>query len=725
MHGATTIRQRAAAIVILCTTLLGFVALPPPAGANDVEHPVKAVDIESETVLVQRTSIGPQEHGTAPRWFAVPVPRGETPQEAVRRLNRTPGIEAASLNFSYELFSTAAPNDPYFPDQWHLEDIGIPDAWSLGTGNGVTLAVIDGGVSAGGEDLACHTFRSPYNSTTGAPSAEPEPTNPAGSHGTHVAGVAVQCSNNGIRTAGTAPGADLLPVRVSDGGYAITSQYLADGIIWAADHGASVINMSLGRRCTTDWPTCGINDQALNDAIDYAAALDIVMVAASGNFSKGYVSYPANHPAVIAVGATTIARSLASYSDRGSDLDLVAPGGGDPHVDGILQESFDDSTGVWGVYGKVGTSFAAPLVAGTAVLMREANPDLSSSAIREILASTALDLGTQGWDPAYGSGLLQAQDAVVASTLPRPSIGDATIAGGSAAVSEAVGDQIALATGAVPERLAGPNRYATAAALSAVAHDPGIPLVYVTTGTNYPDAISLGAVAALLSAPVLLVDTGVPVETRNELARLSPERIIIVGGPMAVPESVAADLAAYSNQPIQRIAGHDRYATSAQVSQSFFAPGTVGAVFLASGEASWDALAAGSAAAATIGPVLLTRSTDLPAAASDEIARLAPPRVVIVGGLDAVSGAVEQAILDLGIPVERLAGIDRYDTSARLSRWAFSTTPAPMLIATGENYPDGLAATSYIGARGGSLLLTRSADLPPVIASEIVRLSDR
>ncbi len=724
VHAYTTTFRHAAVVTIVVVLLLGFTATSPSAAEPNPDRPGRGHSVESETVLVQRTSAGLQAQGHAPAWVAVPVRRGESPEQAVERLNLTPGIEAASLNYRYELFAPSPPNDPYFPDQWHLSDVGVPDAWESGEGSGITLAVIDGGVSAGGEDLACHAFRYPFDATTGAPSAEPEPTNPRGSHGTHVAGTALQCSDNGIRTAGMAPGVDLLPVKVSDTSDNITSEYLADGIIWAVDHGADVINMSLGRECTTDWPECGEYDWALNDAIDYAASKDIVIVGASGNFSRNYVSYPANHPAVIAVGATTVDHSRAGYSNYGSGLDLVAPGGGNVTVDGILQESFDDSTGVWGVYAKVGTSFASPLVAGTAALMLAVNPDLSSSTIREILKSTTLDLGLTGWDPIFGAGLVQADAAVTAASLA-PTTGDATIAGGPLAVSAAVAGRVAAITGASPERIAGANRYATAAALSAAAHNPGIPLVYVTIGTNYPDAISLGSVAALRSAPVLLVNTAIPAETRDELVRLSPNRIVVIGGPAAVSDGVVAQLGAYSAEPVERVFGHDRYATSAQVSRSFFAAGAANEVFVASGQSSWDALAAGSAAAASPGPVLLTRSTDLPSTVRDEIARLNPSRVVIVGGLNAVSAAVEQTILSLGFAVERVAGVDRYDTSSRLSRRAFPTTPLPLLIATGENYPDGLTATSYIGARGGSLLLTRTTDLPAVIAAEVARLSGR
>jgi len=724
VHLKTTADRRVAMFMAAAVLILGVAAAPPSPGDRNADVAGQDDTVEPGTVLVQRSAAPLRDQGRAPEWEAVPVRPSETPEEAVERLSLTPGIDAASLNYSYELFTSPPPNDPYFPDQWHLSDVGIPDAWDMGTGDGVTLAIIDGGVSAGGEDLTCHTFRFPYDATTGAASAEPEPNNPRGSHGTHVAGTAVQCTDNGIRAAGTAPGADLLPVKVSDASYDITSEHLAEGILWASDHGADIINLSLGRRCDSEWPQCGAEDQALNDAIDYAASKDIVIVGASGNYSGVYVSYPANHPAIIAVGATTADRVKAGYSNFGSALDLVAPGGGSVAVDGILQESFDYPGGAWDVYAQVGTSFAAPIVAGTAALIRSVNPALSSSTVRSILTSTALDLGAAGWDRLFGAGLVQA-DAAAAAALVTPPPGDPTIAGGPAAVSTAVAAQIEAITGASSDRIAGANRYATAAALSAAAHDPGVPLAYVTIGTNYPDAISLGSVAALQSAPVLLVNSGIPTETRIELSRLSPGKIVVVGGPAAVSVDVATQLAEYSSEPVERVFGHDRYATSAQVSRSLFAPGAVNEVFLASGQSSWDALASGGAAAASPGPVLLTRSTDLPATVRDEIIRLDPSRIVIVGGTDAVSIDVEQTLVDRGFIVERVAGVDRYDTSARLSRRAFPATPIPMLIATGENYPDGLTATSYIGPRGGSLLLTRTAGLPAVIAAEVARLSSR
>ena len=707
MRSNTTAYRHAAVFAVLVAMLVSLSLPSPSTAAPTANQSDRDSGVDPETVLVQSAAPGIRAQDHAPDWVSVPVRPGESPEQAVERLSLTPGIEAASLNYRYELFAFPPPDDPYFPDQWHLLAVGVPEAWEFGGGNGVTLAVIDGGVSAGGEDLACHPFRFPYDATSGAATSEPEPGNPKGSHGTHVAGTALQCSDNGIRTAGMAPAASLLPVKVSDGAHRITSEYLADGIIWAADHGADVINMSLGKFCTAEWPVCGGDDEALNDAIDYADSKDIVIVGASGNFSQDYVSYPASHPAVIAVGATTVTQSVAGYSDRGSALDLVAPGGGDVNVDGILQESFDDPSDVWGVYAKIGTSFASPLVAGTAALMLDVNPDLSSSAIREILASTALDLGASGWDPTFGAGLLQAHAAVTAAGS-LPTTGLTMIAGGPVAVSTIVADEVGAITGTDPERLAGANRYATAAAISAASHAPDTPLVYVTTGMNYPDALSIGPVAALGDAPVLLVMTDdIPAETLVELSRLSPGRIVIIGGPVAVSDAVATRLGTYAAQPVERLAGHDRYGTATEVSRSLFSTGSVHEVFVATGHSSPDALASGTAATASPGPVLLTRATDLPTVVSDELIRLNPDRVVIVGGIDAVSPGVEQAIVALGFPVERIAGSDRYATSALLSERAFPTTPVPTMIATGEDYPDALTATAYIGARGGSLLLTR------------------
>jgi cell wall-associated protease len=519
-----------------------------------------------------------------------------------------------------------------------------------------------------------------------------------------------------------APDANLMPIRVADAGGVIFTSYVDRGIRWAVDHGADVINISLGLTggCSANWPTC--RAPVMDAAISYAAAGGVPVVAASGNNSNDvYVAYPANHPDTIAVGASTSAREVADYSDGGHALDLVAPGGEGGSGDGVVQETF--GTSGWGIYSGSGTSSAAPHVSGAVALLRSLEPNLPPEDVLDLLVDTALDIEEPGRDDSSGAGLLQADAALDALAAPAES--DTSIVGGTAVVSDAVASRIARITGSQPIRLWGPDRFSTASEVSGASNEPVEPVVYIATGRNFPDALAAGPVAALQDAPILLVNpTSIPSATRAELTRLEPHRIVILGGPAAVSSSVEAALAPYATLPIGRVAGASRYTTAVAISESFFTnPHRVDTVYLATGLNFPDALSAGPAAALAKGPILLTSRTSLPPAVALELLRLDPERVVIVGGAIAVSSAVQDAVESLGFNVDRFNGATRYHTSALVVADAFQDTPVPTFVATGANFPDALAASAAIGSRDGALLLTTLNSLPSVVAAELDRLS--
>jgi hypothetical protein len=199
-----------------------------------------------------------------------------------------------------------------------------------------------------------------------------------------------------------APDVSLMPIAVlQPAGEVSSTAVLASGIDWARAHGASVINMSLGCSCLSS---------IVSDAIGLAASADIVMVAAAGNEAGGGVTFPANDPRVIAVGATTSTDAVASYSSLGVEIDLVAPGGSPANP--VWQETFDPDTGLWGVYGLQGTSMASPHVAGAAALIRSGVPGATADRVRSVLRCTAGDLGGSGNDATFGTGILQARQAL-------------------------------------------------------------------------------------------------------------------------------------------------------------------------------------------------------------------------------------------------------------------------------------------------------------------------
>jgi subtilisin family serine protease len=219
-------------------------------------------------------------------------------------------------------------------------------------------------------------------------------------HGTHVAGTIAEIAGNGLAESGVAPEAMILPVKVLDSTGSGSDADVAAGIVWAADHGARVVNLSLG----------GPESSAvLADGVAYARSKGVLIVAAAGN-DGGAVGVPARLAGVIAVGAVGPDHVRAPFSAGGSALDLVAPG-----VD-ILQQTLDGAGGYadrsWS-----GTSMASPHVAGVAALALAAGRATTAVGVTRLLSRTARDLGAPGRDPAYGAGLVRA-DAVLGVAVP-------------------------------------------------------------------------------------------------------------------------------------------------------------------------------------------------------------------------------------------------------------------------------------------------------------------
>lgn len=272
-------------------------------------------------------------------------------------------------------------------------------------------------------------------------------------------------------------------------------------------------------------------------------------------------------------------------------------------------------------------------------------------------------------------------------------------------------------------RIAGADRFATAAAVSKAAYPSGAADVLVATGADFPDALAGGALAGRLGMPLLLTGpSSLAASTRAELTRLAPTRIWVVGGTGAISEGVRTALAPYaSSGQVVRVAGSDRFATAAAISARWSSPG-VSSVFVATGADFADALAGTPAAATTGAPLLLVGRDRIPAAAAAELKRLAPQRIHVLGGTGVVSAAVATALdaYTTG-PVVRLAGTDRYATAEAVGRRFFST--ADVWAASGATFPDGLTGGAAAGARGASLVLTSPSAVPAATGQEVLRLA--
>jgi len=273
------------------------------------------------------------------------------------------------------------------------------------------------------------------------------------------------------------------------------------------------------------------------------------------------------------------------------------------------------------------------------------------------------------------------------------------------------------------ERVAGADRYATAVALSTTFYPEGAPTVYLASGAGFADALAAGAAAAVARGPVLLTAPGsLPSSVRAELVRLAPAQVIVVGGTNAVTAGVeTAVRAALPRATVVRRQGSDRYATAVEVSRQAFPTGA-STVYVATGLGFPDALAGASAAGRDAAPVLLVPADGVPAPVAGELARLAPQRVVLLGGTAALSSAVAAAVAG-AVPsaqVTRIQGADRYATAASVA--ATFTTGSPVFAATGRTFPDALAGAAIAGRQRGPVIVVPDGTLPSSISRALVRL---
>jgi len=363
------------------------------------EDAVAAWQIEDAVLACGATLVETSRTGGS--FALVRVPEGKDGLATVNALAERGEFTVVEPN--YYRFASYTPNDPYLSYQWHFGNINAYNAWNVTNGAGSVVAVIDTGVSLAGTD-GIGQYVAGYDFVDN----DTNPTDLNG-HGTHVAGTICQSTNNSKGVAGLAYGATVMGVRVLDANGSGSVYDVADGIRYAADNGAHVINMSLGSSTGSS-----IEESAIN----YAAAAGVVICSAAGNSgSLSGVEYPARYAACIAVGATRYDNARVSYSTGGTGLDVMAPGGdtsvdqnGDGYVDGVLQETFSGTS--WGYYFFQGTSMATPHVAAVAALVRSAHPTWTSTQIRAAIENTVTDLGAAGWDNYYGWGLVNAYAAV-------------------------------------------------------------------------------------------------------------------------------------------------------------------------------------------------------------------------------------------------------------------------------------------------------------------------
>ena len=319
----------------------------------DFREDVPAAEIDRELqAIAQQYNLNPRLNSEFSAADHIYIVEGDKQLlSALKKSKLTKETEYIEPNYVYKAFEV--PNDPQYSQQWNLRSINVESAWDETKGSGVTVAVINTGISKV-PDLEQTTFVKGYDFVNDRIEADDD----AG-HGTHVAGTIAQSTNNNYGVAGVAYEANLMPLKVLGASGGGTVADIAEAIRFAANNGADVINMSLG----------GPGESSLmEEAIDYAHQKGVFIVAAAGNSNQNSASYPARYPHVVGVSALDPTGNKAPYSNFGAGVDISAPGGSEAGK--ILQETIDPERGLPVFEGYQGTSMAAPHVAGVAALVK-------------------------------------------------------------------------------------------------------------------------------------------------------------------------------------------------------------------------------------------------------------------------------------------------------------------------------------------------------------------
>ena len=619
--------------------------------------------------------------------------------QVLEALKNTPGILGAEENYRHTITATpdsGLPKDPLFQKQWSMVSGNVVGAWDMGaTGQGVTIAIVDTGIALNHPDLMDNLIPG-YNAITESEVLGANKDN--NGHGTHVAGIAA-AERNDVGIVGVAYQAKIMPIKAMTSSGEGFDDAIAAGIVWAADHGAQIINLSMGSEKGSD---------ILRQAVAYAYNKGCLLVAAAGNYDSEAegnpgVSYPASDPRVLAITATDKNNKVATYSATGSEVDLAAPG------ESIYSTWWDKVDGP-GYNHDSGTSMAAPFVAGEAALIWSQHLDWSRDQVIQALEAGVRDLGSPGRDNDYGYGLVDVKLALSnANQTLETSTSPATLnefggivqaVAGSTQVNLTIPSQafdspvnVSLTTMATPADLPNGASFLTSA-------------IQVDWGSVTPQNL----LTLKLSDPLLKADSGAIVY------RWDGSRWLALGGEIISGEArlglyragiYAVGTPQVSTQQSNRFAGVTAEGTAVQISKATFTTGA-DTIIIAQANQFPDALAGAPLAYKLQAPILLSPSSGLTEEVRREIERLAPKTIYLLGGTAALSSTIESE-LQQKYEIKRLAGYTAEGTACEIAREL--GTKGKAVIASVRYFQDALVISSWAARQGVPILLTEAQTL--------------
>ncbi|ODA41183.1 S8 family serine peptidase [Desulfosporosinus sp. BG] len=621
--------------------------------------------------------------------------------QVIAELKKTPGILGAEENYrrtTQSLASSTVPTDPLFKDQWSMVSGDVQGAWDMGaTGQGVTIAVIDTGVALNHPDLKDNLVPG-YNAITQSEAQVSIQDN--NGHGTHVAGIAA-AEKNDVGIVGVAYQAKIMPIKVMNSTGEGNDDVIADGIVWAADHGAKILNLSFGSEDGSD------SSDILRSAVAYAYNKGCLMVAAAGNYDSQAegnpgVSYPASDPDVLAVAATNKTNNAADYSVAGPEVDLTAPG------DSIPSDWWSKTQGA-GYAEASGTSMAAPFVAGEAALVWSQHPDWSRDQVIQVLEAGVKDLGSPGIDNNYGYGLVDVKLALSLSNQTLDKLTSPASVNGLGGIVQATAGSTQLAL-TIPAQAIAKSANVSLNTITAPASLPNgasfiTPVVQIDWGSETPQKI----------LSLKLNDSSLKVDSEATIYHWDGSRWIALGGEIANGE---ASLGLYrsgiytvgtspATTESNRFAGATAEETAVEISKATFTTGA-DTVILAQANQFPDALAGAPLAYKLQAPILLSPSSGLTEDVRAELQRLAPKTIYLLGGTAALSSTIETELRQK-YAVKRLSGYTAEGTAAAIALEL--GTEGKAVVASVRSFRDSLVISAWAARQGVPILLTESSTL--------------
>jgi len=603
-----------------------------------------------------------------------------------------------NANVSSDIYAYSLSSDIQYNSQWNLQNIKqeVPTRTAIGVVNVVgkkysdidytnlyslknnivlpktLIAVIDTGVNYELADLKDVVLESDgYDFVNNDNDAMDD-----NNHGTHIAGIIAAKGDNGYSISGINRFANILPIKVLNSNGLGTESNVAKGIRYAVDMGAKVINLSLGVRKKDGSKMFPEDAPQIETQIKYAYDKGVTVIVAAGNDAKGDLSYPANSDYVINVGAIDNNDELASFSNWGTGLDIVAPGVSIPSLLSNGEVAYFS-----------GTSMSAPHVSAVAGLLYSINSNLTTIDVKDILHSTSTDLGEKGYNTKFGYGRLSAAMAARMAEESNPKV----------------------------QRLSGINRIETSIAIAKDQYSDKAPdAIVLATANNFADALAGSGLAYNYNAPLLLVNKTVN-NSKNVLNYIKEnltenKSIYVLGGASAVSSEIS-DYLTLIGYKIIRLGGTNRYDTNQKIVDNLnILKGT--SIVITTGGDFADALSISSIADIKGYPILLNSKENLLDNVSEYITKIQPKTVYIIGGTGVLSDNTYKQIKNLNptMLVERLGGKDRYETSINIIEH-FNLATNSITVATGKNFPDALSGSVLAAGKNCGVLLVDNKDV--------------